>query len=108
MELLSKFWPGDFGVKICIPGQPELLHGEVTKVIFSEDKVYYDVMFNWLGEVRRFYTRIHNIDSSFVEDMNWEPSMTDPVGNDDPKDFVRDGRYQKNSRGRWELKPEFT
>lgn len=105
-ELPSEFWPGDFGVKLCIPRQAELLHGEVTKVTFSENKVYYDLQFNWLDD-KRHYMRIHNVESTFVKDMNWEPSMTDPKGNGIESEYVIDGRYQKNSRGRWELKPEF-
>lgn len=74
---------------------------------FSKDKVYYDLQFNFLLE-RRHYMRMHNIDSAFVQDMNWEPSMTDPKGEGNENDFVFDGRYRKNNRGRWELKPEHT
>lgn len=96
-NLPSTLHPGDEGVKLAIPGQPELLHGKITKVHFCDPpKVLYDLEFRIGGKGR---TRIHNVDSAFVLDMFWEPSKIEHTGEDDP-------RYQKNSRGRWELKPE--
>lgn len=98
-NLPSLFHPSDEGVKLAIPGQPELLHGKVTKVHFTEaPKVLYDLEFKF-GEGDKWHrTRLHNVDSAFVVDMFWEPSLLE--------DGKVDPRYQKNERGRWELKEQ--
>lgn len=97
-DLPSRFQPGDTGVKIVIPNRGMLEYGNVTKVHFTENKVMYDLEFPFLQNDKRGYTRIHNVDSAFVEDMHWEPPIVEGGG--------IDGRYEKNDRGRWELKPE--
>lgn len=100
-KLPSTLYPGDEGVKLCIPGQPELLFGKVTKVHFTEEpRVLYDLEFKFAnGPERWARTRVHNVDSAFVLDMHWEPSKIEGTQEYDP-------RYEKNSRGRWELKTE--
>lgn len=103
----SRFIPGDTGVKIVIPDRGTLEYGNVTKVHFTKNKVSYDLEFPFFtANGKRGYTRIHNVDSAFVDDMHWQPSMTDPKNTGKEEDFVIDQRYQQNSRGRWELKPE--
>lgn len=68
-ELPSKFQLGEY-VQIELNDEEVLRHGQVIKVHFSKEKVMYDLEFTvMLHEGKRYTTRLHNIDSTFVKGL---------------------------------------
>jgi len=61
----------DDPVRLAFGDAGGVINCRVIKVHFSDSKVFYDVdvEMHFAGEEEKFYTRLYNVDSAFVEEL---------------------------------------